>query len=294
MSIGFYDFLEKVRSLQGKLEKFPLKMNLNLKLEFKVVICGDCGVGKSSLLERLLDKRIEVSSTIFEPKIHPLAMIDFIQLPGLTEIALPGQSTDYPEKTANWFDFHVSQADLVLLCVAVDADLVNSNGLKRIKNLNADAKSVLVLSKLDLLEQKSLSEDYLNVLHQVARDFDSIVALKNEKKEPFSVIDEKEAVFFEREFDAHDNSMLRFGIKEVKRRILNVLNEKLSVAESEFKFQLTKIKRKLEGRLKSIKFVNGSCSSFLKLITDFIDHVNLELKGTHQVSNDNIFATLQW
>ena len=283
MAFEFDLFSEKIHSIQRIAEKYPFIFDsLSMINEFKVVICGDCGVGKSSLLERLLGRRLDHSS-ICKPKIYSIAtIIDFIHLPGLTEISKPDQAPDYPSKTADWFDFHVNEADLILLCVAVDADLVNSNGLKRIKNLNADRKTVLVLSKLDLLERKEFSEDYLNVLQQVAMDFDSIVALRNEQKGPMDKIDENEAFFFEKDFKLNCTSeiVIKLGIKEVKERILNVLSDKLAVIENEVKFQMMKTKLKMEERLKSIKSVNGSSTgSFLQLITDYIDEVSMELEG---------------
>ena len=306
--MDFDGFLNEFKEFKTKLKKFPDYLLNDLSFDqvlkknsFRIVVVGGVGVGKTSLLERLVGVRLPkgLNSCTRRPLIinynelikenvtllddimrvitrEPFILnsikncvhFEFIDLPGLTSMARPDQPENYPKFTRELLEFYTSEADVILLCLPVDSDLVNSDTLKILKSLEIDDRIICCLTKFDLI-----TENYIEDQLENTRTFSGVISLRNapllEMSESIKSTNEKEVEFFKNNFGG-------CGIESLKKEIIKILKKDFNEMKNEISTLLWKERIKLEGRFKSMKDPNFS----LKLITDYIEFASKEISGT--------------
>lgn len=315
----FDEYLKEFKDFKTKLKKFPeyflndssFESVLNKKC-FRIVVVGGVGVGKSSVLERLLEIELPkgINSCTRRPLIinldssfnnnltfnidsigiiskEPITInsanscfdnsvnipaLEFVDLPGLTSMSRPDQPENYPQITRELIEFYTSEADVILLCLAVDADLVNSDALKLVKSLERDDRVVCCLTKFDLLTEELKLES--------TRTFSGVVSLRNapllEMSESIDLTNQREIDFFK-----GYRQNIKFGIENLKIEILRILKKGFYKMKNEISSRLWREKIKLEGRLETMKDPNFT----LKLVTDYIARFEEEdfTNGTRRI-----------
>lgn len=317
MSEIFHEFLSNLNQFQQKLRRLPSGLlsdpeisNFAQKKSVKIVVIGGVGVGKSSVVERVVgmetirlpkgkdgctrrpciiklgtenipgaahtefneDVRIitEIPLIVDLTKnIKPAMMsVELIDLPGISSMSRPDQSSDYPAYTQSLFDSHVSSADIILLCLPVDADIATSDALRRLTDLGVREEIIIgVLSKVDLLEGLENLKEFIEVL----RSFGSIVAVRNaphlEINNPISITNTKESEFFSNSSTA--------GISRLRSEILRLLSDQFTKIKNQISIKLIRQRNFLDFKMKSISNPNFT----LNLVTKYVEYVSKEIRN---------------
>ena len=356
MTNDIEEFVKKLGLFKAKLRRLPNFMLSAEDLKFlnsklRVVIVGEVGVGKSSVLERLIGKNglkiakgpdcvtrrpviIKFTCTggggprkddyeIEENKLLTLkesvqvitetpliinlnvtvdAMgatdetveLEFVDLPGLTSLARPDQSQDYPEHTRKLITSYLNvnvdvnvnvTIDLIVLGLPADADFTNSETLRLIKELKISDRVILFLSKLDLLENLSGSSNCFDFIKEVTEGFVSVVGVRNAPQleashSSLSVLQLREDLFFS---NYHKfSSINNFGISRLREEILGFLEAQIALHRNRIISRLEAEKLILKGRLD--KLMNPNLR--FNLITEYIDRVKSELAGNETIDKD--------
>ncbi len=295
MSEIFKKFLSNLNEFKQKLQKLPTKLLSDTEIDhfyskksFKIVALGGVGVGKTSLLERLVGRSLPKGkncctreavtlrlpeSSVGQVKAGNESMcIEYIDLPGITSMSRPDQHPDYPLFTQNLLDSFATEADLILLCLPADVDIANSDALRRLKDLEIEEKRIIcVLSKVDLLEIPENLNDFLSL----TRNFGSLVAVRNapnlEMNLSISEVNSREVEFFSclPEFE------IKFGISSAKSEIIRLLNDYFIKTRNRITARLLRERSRLQERLKYLSDPN-----FLtNLLTNYIEFVDAEISG---------------
>ena len=295
------EFITKLQDFQNHLKKLPFDFCSDSGVEpFRIVVVGGVGVGKSSVLERIISKNslrlpkgkdactrrpvIINIPTLSEPKgcseeevklitreplvVNEEAPIEFIDLPGLTGMSRPDQPTDYPEMTKLVFDIHTQSADLVLLCLPADVDFVNSDAVRRLRQLEiVDEKIVGVVSKVDLLEEPE------KIDLEIASTFGSVVLIRNapnlEINDSIHVVNKKEVEFFKSFQTPHLT-----GIESLKEEILRISTGIFERKKSDTISRLVREEKRLRDRLEYLLDPNIA----LTILLDYVNRMTMELE----------------
>lgn len=309
---SFDVFIEEFIEFQSKLKKFPDYLleetafqSIIHKNSFRIVLVGGVGVGKTSLLERLIETRLPKGQGLKRPLIikkiegqgegeehkistsnsissgsniittEPVVInsstnrlhFEFVDLPGLTSMSRPDQPETYPKFTRELMEFYTPTADVILLCLPADADLVNSDALKYVKSLEIDDRVVCCLSKFDLLED-------FKIQIESTKTFSGVVSLRNapllEMEESIKSTNQKEDQFFKENGELNFSC---FGVEGVKKEILKIVKNNFNQIKNEISLILWKERIRLEKRLSLMKDPNFT----LKLVTDYIEFINKEM-----------------
>ena len=295
----FEEFITKLQDFQNHLKKLPAGLFSDFRREpFRIVVVGSVGVGKSSVIERIISEnsfklpkgkdactrrpvKINIPISIKSPlekevKIatwEPLVLnnegsIEFIDLPGLTEISRSDQPSEYPEMTRFLFDTYVKLADIILLCLPADVDFVNSDALRRLRQLEIDDERIIgVVSKMDLLEEPE------KIDLEIACTFGSVILIRNapnlEINQSIDVVSRKENDFFK-----SFKTKYLTGIDVLKSEILRILTIKFEREKNEAITRLLMDEKRLRNRLAYLHDPNIA----LNLLLDYIKRVKLELE----------------
>ena len=300
----FQEFIAKFKDFENQLKKLPVSLFGDLRLKpFRIVVAGGVGVGKSSVIERIIKVRLPKGKDgcTRRPVIIPLALseplgcseeevkmiekiplvlneeapIEFVDLPGLTGMPRPDQPFEYPQMTQELFDDYVQSADLILLCLPADADFVNSDALRRLQQLEIpDDKIIGAISKVDLLEEPA------KIDLENASTFGAVVLLRNapnlEIDEPIDVVKKKEAEFF-KSFQTPFST----GIENLKREILRSSNSWFERKKNEIVLRFLKEETRLRNRLTYLLDPNIS----LTIVLSYIERVSKELNTAESVNS---------
>jgi len=140
---------------------------------------GKSGVGKSSLLNSLLDKDIfktdiingstrEIQSELWTLKDQTLSTIELLDSPGFDFCNIK-----FPEKIYS----RINHSDLILFVVSGD---LNRNELNEISSLIKDGKKIIViLNKIDLFNKNDLKEIMENIKFKLPKDFNIPIILNH-------------------------------------------------------------------------------------------------------------------
>lgn len=314
----FIRFLANINDFSNKLKKLPAGLLEGSEFDeflsrkaVRIVLVGAVGVGKSSLLERLIgmeELRLEkgkdcctrhsltvrmsagplrinenrsrkdtalgnttalgnntsglhsTTTTIdlFSSKPSDSILLEFTDLPGLTSLSRPDQPADYPLYTQTLFDSNVAVADLILLCLPADADVTNSDALRRLRELEIieEERIIGVISKIDLLENPAglNNEDFIDVM----RSFGSIVAVRNapnlEMTNSISKTNSREVEFFSTLPDFGNFAF--FGIETLRKEIVRLLQEKFAKVCNRIAMRLMRERSRLQERIKALSDPN--------------------------------------
>lgn len=281
---SFNDFLLKVAQFQSKIRKLPESFAIEPRRTLKIVLVGGVGVGKRGLMRRLFE--VDVGSIVADGYLEKVIVrgnaqstqdvqLELVKVPGLTSMARPDQSEDYPVITSDLFNLQTTSADLVILCEPADRDIVNSESLRRIKDAQIDEKVILVVSKLDLLEEGTGVDEA--ILKEVAGSFAAIVAVRNaanlESGDPVDLTNQKEQSFF-----STYSTGLSWGIHCLRSQILKALDRTFERERTQLCSRLWRERVRLEERL--VRFKDPNFKS--KLVTEYIDTL------TREISNDSV------
>lgn len=298
----FEEFITKLQDFQSHLQKLPVGLLSDFRGgPFRIVVVGGVGVGKSSVIERIVGGNsfklpkgkdsctrrpvvigmpipaAEESTGFTEAEVkiatrEPLVLnakgsIELIDLPGLTGMSRPDQPVEYPETTQSLFDLYVQSADIILLCLPADVDFVNSDALRRLRQLEIDDERIVgVVSKVDLMEDP----DKIDL--EIACTFASAVLIRNapnlEINESIDLVNKKEGEFFE---SVHVNYLT--GIDALKCEILRILTGQFEKEKNCAISRLAKEEKRLKDRLESLLDPNIA----LKTLLNYLDQVTSEL-----------------
>ena len=147
--------------------------------QIRIGTYGKSGVGKSSVLNSLLDKDIfktniingstkEIQSEVWTLKDQTLNSIELLDSPGFDFCNIK-----FPEKIYS----RINHSDLILFVVAGD---INRNELNKISSLIADGKKIIIiLNKIDLFNKNDLKEIKENIKSKLPKDLDIPIILNN-------------------------------------------------------------------------------------------------------------------
>lgn len=351
MTKEFEEFARKLNHFKAKLRHLPnwllssifpssdIKF-LNSKL--KVIFVGEVGVGKSSVLERLIgdeqlkfnkgpdcvtrrpviirfcgkntnetrnnlmpskesvqvitDVPILIDINIAEEVLRTpdeIVELEFVDLPGLTTLARPNQPQNYPQHTLNLFKSYTAGSDLIVLGLPADSDFTNSEALKLVRELKMNDQVIVFLSKLDLLDIPSGTNDIINfkMLQEVTEGFINVVPVKNapqlETSHSLSILQLREDLFFS-DFSCSNKLYEKmpvnyFGISGLREGILGTLEARTNLHWNRIVSGLEREKMKLEDRLVKLSDPN----LYFNLISEYIDHVIAELSGESDFESKN-------
>ena len=147
--------------------------------QIRIGTYGKSGVGKSSVLNSLLDKDIfktniingstkEIQSEVWTLKDQTLNSIELLDSPGFDFCNIK-----FPEKIYS----RINHSDLILFVVAGD---INRNELNKISSLIADGKKIIIiLNKIDLFNKNDLKEIKENIKSKLPKDLNIPIILNN-------------------------------------------------------------------------------------------------------------------
>jgi hypothetical protein len=158
---------------------------------------------------------------------NEMEYFEFIDLPGLTGMSRPGQSEAYPEHTKTIIKQYAQSADVLLLGLPADSDVVNNATLQLVKTWQLEERVVGFVSKLDLLEDGAGSGGVFGEqLGEVTRGFAQVVGVRNapllEATEPISLTNAREDEFFCSRHCEFDGLFL-VGIEQIRAAIYGLL-----------------------------------------------------------------------
>ena len=147
--------------------------------QIRIGTYGKSGVGKSSVLNSLLDKDIfktniingstkEIQSEVWTLKDQTLNSIELLDSPGFDFCNIK-----FPEKIYS----RINHADLILFVVAGD---INRNELNKISSIIKDRKKIIIiLNKIDLFNKNDLKEIKENIKSKLPKDLNIPIILNN-------------------------------------------------------------------------------------------------------------------
>jgi len=165
-------FNREIISFNQQLYRFKEK-------KIRIGVYGKSGVGKSSVLNSLLEKDIfktniingttrEIQSELWALKDQTLSSIELLDSPGFDYCNIKFSDKIYS---------CINHSDLVLFLVSGD---VNRNELKKINALIKDGKKIIIiLNKIDLFNKNDLKEIKENIKSKLPKDLNIPIILNN-------------------------------------------------------------------------------------------------------------------
>ncbi len=157
--------------LAGEIKVLDNQLHRFMVNKIRIAAFGRVGVGKSSLLNSLLSKKIFATDVAhgctrkckgarWEESIKPLQEVEFIDTPGIDEIASEGR--------ARLASRVAMQADLVLLVIDSDLTALDKEALETL--LKSGKQIFLILNRIDQWNSEELNELTTSIKNRLYKD----------------------------------------------------------------------------------------------------------------------------